>query len=1195
MKVLKIVAIVLGTLAVLAALAVGLALVPSVQTWAVKKAVAGQPGMKLDVARVAAGLSSAEIEDLHLVKDGAVVTAKRLHATYSAWDFISHKRITVHDLGIEDLLVDARAVKPAESPAASSSAKDSQKPFHGIISDELPFELHLERFTVPGRLLLPGEQTATFELHGSDLIAGKRGTIDWKVDLTNGQPAANWHALHVNGTAGIHLTTDRRIDLAEIGATAAAEGPQLPSDRIQLKAKIEQPAAGGNEGYDASLSLVRGTAVEQLMSLAGQCDTAKGEISGAWKIAARSEQLAALLTGLGLPDAAITGSGSFTLKPDTNEAAAKGEIDADIARLEKISPHLATIGRLHVTSRFDGGFANNLVRLAQFNLEATAANGRKLAAISTLQNIGFSLADKRVTLADAKADLARIAIQSLPLAWAQPFLQPLLVDSGELNLTLAVAAESDGSRVRLSAPEPLTVKNVTIRDGEKKLLDQVSLSVRPQAEYAADTIHAELNELTITAPAGDRVAGKATADIARASAADRSIAFSSELVTNVVAALKPYLPVETGPLTVTSTSRGTMQGNRVELIQATSEIKRASGPLVAAFELLQPLAIDLNSKTISPAKSDRETARLRLGEIPLPWAEPFVADSKLTGQTAGGTVTVTLRSVDDITATTTEPVVVRGISATLSGQPMLRDVDLVADFTAAKNHDDIKYEVKRVEARQGTVLLTTFAAAGSLQLGEKLTVAAKGNLEADAAAVLRQPVAATAPAQLASGRVTATFDASIAETVQAKAKISLRGFVAKQNNQPLGDADLDVTAAVQSDGSSAINVPFTLTNANRRSDILLEGKLSRAPAGVSFNGRVTSKQLFVDDLQAFAALAPSSSPTPAAATRPPASTGKPPAQPAPQAGGSNRDTAPFWGQTTGKVELAFDQIIYGKDYLISGVHGTATISPTQLALNPFEGKLKANPFLLNATITFDANQDQPYTLAGKTNVSDFDVGEFLRAGKPNEAPKFEGVVSVVSDLSSRGTSLTNLLRNTHGSFEVTGRQGMLRALAQKSGTAVSLGATALQLLGGGGSKGQQISAVAELAKKLAALPFDQFKMHVERGADLKFKIGHIEFVTPDTHILGRGESIGQTESSLSDQKFQLTLSLAGKDSMAVLLNEAHALSDQKDELGFNVMKKTFTWSGSANDSDSSNLWKTLGELALQNLPGNLSLPNLFGR
>src|SRR5205823_1620677 len=101
MKALKIVAFVVGGIVVLLGILVVLAFTPSVQTWAVRK-FANQPGTTIEVGRVAANLTGADITDLRYVKDGMVVTAKGVTARYTAWDYISKKRINASQVDMQD-------------------------------------------------------------------------------------------------------------------------------------------------------------------------------------------------------------------------------------------------------------------------------------------------------------------------------------------------------------------------------------------------------------------------------------------------------------------------------------------------------------------------------------------------------------------------------------------------------------------------------------------------------------------------------------------------------------------------------------------------------------------------------------------------------------------------------------------------------------------------------------------------------------------------------------------------------------------------------------------------------------------------------------------------------------------------------------------------------------------------------------
>lgn len=1214
MKALRILLSVVIVLAAIAAILIILALTPAVQTWAVRKAVAGQPGLQLDVKRVSAGFSTADISDVHLVDHGLVVTASHIHAKYSAWDYIAHHRVTVDDLTATDLVVDARnpaatptggasaeTTHPAQAlpPPKSSSNSEPVHAFDGLLNGiHLPFDLQITRFSIPGRALLADDQTAVFEVHGSDITTGRRGTVDWKADVTAVGPKAAFRALHTNGTATVHITTERRIDVLEINAIASAEGPNFPSDQIKVDGKAEQPAAGGNEGYTTNVSLVREGTSERLATLAGQYDANAHEVSGVWTVSVRPDQLTALLSGFGLPEISAEGAGKFALNPDAGKGSATGNLRATVSHPEKISPDLAAIGRLDVAITFNGGLADKVARLEQLAIDAITANGRKLAQIRTLQPVGFSLQDKRVTFADAKAELARITIDGLPLAWAQPFAKPLVIDSGQASMVLAVAGEPDGSHVRVTPVEPLSLRNVTIRNGAQKLADNMTLSVKPRADYSADHLAAELADISMSTATGDTVTGKVTADVTNLTKA-RTVAFTTDTQAKFVSMLKPYLNVDTGPMIVATKADGTLAGPTLHFAHSSTRITRDNGQLVAAIELEQPITVDLQSKGVTNAKPEAETLRLTFGQVPLAWAQGFVANSKFEGDIVGGTVGVTVRSMDDLAASVTQPIALQRFSATLNNQPMLQQVDVTADLTATKHGENVTYNVRRIEAKHDAATLLAVSAAGEVQLTAKPAISAKGTLNGDLGALAQQPIAASSDG-LAGGKLAATFEANVGDTIQANVKVTASDLTAKQGNRPLGTAVLDASATVQSDGSSVLKVPFTLTNGARKSDLTLDGKLARSGNTITFNGTIASTLLVIDDLKPLAALAPSSKPAAGTATARPAvpavsPTGAPLPRPgenspggvatAPAGSGAAHDMVPFWSAANGKIDLDLKQITFGTDYVISNVRGAAILSPTRLALNPLDGNLRDKPFKVAATIDFDGAQAQPYTLAANANIPGIDIGAILQAANPNEKPQLETNVTVDAKINGKGTSATNLAQNAYGTFDVVGSKGVLRVLGQKAGTAVTLGSLALGLAGG---KSDTAAAIAELAGKFAELPFDQFTMHVDRGADLNLNVSHLEFVSPDARISGSGGIKNVPGVPIQKQPMQFTLQLGAKDDIAVLLNRLHALNGKQDEQGYYIMSRSFTVGGTPSSGASTDLWKILAQIG-----ADAVLPNVL--
>lgn len=1216
MKTLKIAGIIVGAIAVLAVLAVTAALSSAVQTWAVRKAVAGRPGMTIEVARVEAGFSAAQITGLRVAQDGLVVTASSISTRHSAWAYLTRRRIDVDELIVKDLAVEIRPAATSSPATAATTAKTGRAPagasgrtastkasstaqpevakatFEGLLKQvRLPVDLRLGRVAVNGKATLPDQRLVVYEVKGTGIEASQRGRLEWTVDFSDSTAGAAIRAIRSTGVVQFSLTRDRRVDAVEVESTSAAMGPNIPTDQLKLTAKVTLPVASGDENYAAGLSLIRGGKTESLLTATARYAAGPREVAGTWEIALRSDQLAALLAGFGLPEIAATGSGKFSVKPYANAAAASGTLHATAAQLQKLTPMLAAIGSVQVRAAFDGSVADNIASLNAFELELAESAGRPFAQIKVLQKVIYRLEDRRLTLADSKVEAARVTLRAVPLTWAQPAAKPMIIDGGELSLVLAVEGEPDGSRARLRAIEPLALRGVTVRDASKKVLvDNVTLTLRPNLEYGSDKLRAELGDLQLAMTTGDSLSGTMSAEVTSLGTKPAT-AFRAQLQAKLVTLLKPFLLFDPGTLTATLAAEGRHEGDLAHLTKAAVTIKRDSGALLAALELPQPVRADLKAQTFAAAKPDEIAARIRLGEIPLSWAEPYVAKSKLAGSIAGATLEVTMRSVDDLTVSTPEPFTLRAVTVSLEGRPLVQALDLAASLTATKRKDVVVYDLRRLELKQGATALAALSVAGEANLAAKTTTAsAKGTLEADVAALMIQP--ALAPfATLARGRLSTAFEATVGDTTQAKAVVSARNLVAKQDSRALGDVELTLTASLKPDGSGSVSLPLTVLNGGRKSDLLVDGSFGKASDKTTmlFNGKVSSTNLVVDDLQMFTGLAPAGEPTksPSTAAPAPATTARRPAAATAAAGKPARDTAPFWKGVNGRIEVDLKRILYGTDYTIRAIRGTATVANSRLALDNLEGNFRDKPFKLASAITFAATQPQPYALTGLVDVSGIDVGDLLKASSPKEKPMLETTVKVAAKLTGSGGTLPDLIERTYGTFDVSGGKGVLRALGRK-GETVGAASSLLGLAGAITGSGNTM-ALGRLGQELEEMQFENFTLKVERDAALNMKFTAIEFLSPNKRLTGTGSVTHVKDAPFDQWPFQFEFKLAGKDFMAQLLNEARVLAGTKDEKGYYPMAASFPVSGTAAKVNNG-LWKILAGSAV-----NVGLESLLRR
>jgi hypothetical protein len=289
MKVLKIAGLIAVGIFVLAALLVGAAFIPAVQTWMVRKAVARQPGFTFEIGRVAVGLSTAEICDLRLVQDGVIVTAKRVFARYSVWDYLAHKQVNVDRIEIQELGVDVRQMSatavttaPQITGPAVVFAPRAIVGFGVFHLAGLPPDFRLASLAADGRVVLSGCRAVGFTLQGGGIEPGRRGQLAWKIDCSDPGKGAPMSALRAEGSMSLYITTDRRNDLIELENLAAVDVAEVPSNSLRLDLQAEQAVSEQDKVYTARLSLLRNPTAEPIFELrvASTADARKSNGTG---------------------------------------------------------------------------------------------------------------------------------------------------------------------------------------------------------------------------------------------------------------------------------------------------------------------------------------------------------------------------------------------------------------------------------------------------------------------------------------------------------------------------------------------------------------------------------------------------------------------------------------------------------------------------------------------------------------------------------------------------------------------------------------------------------------------------------------------------------------------------------------------------------------------------------------------------
>ncbi len=1195
----KIVLVVVGSVVALGAIAVGLAFAPGVQTWAVRKVLAGLEGPEIAVERVAAGLSSATVTGVTVRQPGLAAEVGRIEVEYSVLGYLGSGRLEVPRLVVQGLKADLRppapaagggaapavpapaapasGVRPATQPAADASPAEA---FRGVLAAVvLPVDLRLGQIAVDGEVQLDATRRATFALSGGGVAAGAEARLSYRADLVDSAPDAPVRTIKAEGELTLALDADRSAERAGLQAAVTADGPGLPADPFIADVAVRRGDAG-RETYTVVLAREQGGAATRLVALDAAFEPSTSALSGTWTVTLARESLAALLTGLSLPDVALDGQGAFALQTTTGAVTTSGELRGTVSRLVVLSPELEAIGGVRFATGFEAQADATRANLARLSVDVATSAGVPLVEVRSLQPVTLAFADSAVTLARPGEGLARVAIRALPVAWAQPWVAPLSLQSGEVSLALDVTATPDGSRVEARPAEPLVVRNLTVRQEERALVENLTLTVYPTLTYTAGSASARLERLEVSTPGGDALRGGLDATVTGLDQAPAT-SFSAAIEGRLVTLHRGHLPLDPGPLAVALDAAGAQAGSTLDLSRLKATVRRDGGGLLADVALRAPVSLDLSSG--KAAGSPGLTVGVQLGEVPLAWAEPFVAGFAFAGELTGGALEIVMTSPQEVLANTLAPVTLRGVGVTQAGAALAERLDLAVDFTSALSADRLTYDVRNLTVAQGNASLLQTKVAGQVNLGAAaLAVDGRGTLTADLAGLLRQPVLAPY-ATLNRGRLSAEFEGSYADAITAKATLALREIVARAGNQALGDVDVTLTANLKPDGSGAVEAPVKVVAAGRTTDLNLAGSFRPTEQGLTFDARVNGRQLIVDDLQAFAVLAPASEPAkPVAtgpapgrpATTPPPRAGTPPTTPAP-----TRDEKPFWSGAIGRMTADFGTVRYGKDTVIAPFKGVFVVTENRFALETLEGRLKEDPFKVAGAVIFEAREAKPYALAGTLNVSNLDVGALLAAANPQEKPSVETKVTAAGRLSGRGATLDDLLQHVQGTFDVKGSGGVLRALGQR-GQAVGRASALIGLVGAIQGSASTL-ATAELASQLNELRFDSVTLKVERGADLNIKLTSLEFLSPTSRVTGTGGITYQDGVPITKQPLRLQLALAGKGALAQVLNRAGVLTGQQDEREYFTVSRAFSISGTPMSPDSGDLWRFVTEAAIR--------------
>ena len=1179
MKSARLLLITLGVFAAVVAVAVGLALTPSIQRWAVLRAAAGQPGLKLEVAHVSAGFSTVSLSGVHFAQDGLQVKLDSLDSDYSLLQLVVRRRLVIHQLTATGLMVDASQLSRTKAGVAGATGPAVAP---GLLARlELPVALELEDCRLAGRALLPGPAgqapiEADFKITGGKFSPGQAGALLLSATIRN--PVADAHVAALNAEVSLRATqtAGRAFDRVSLTAVVDAEGKTF-SEQNQLKIAATLSRDQSGENYTASVdTVIRGTAAN-LLTLQAVLPAGRKEYSGQWTLKAGASQVEPFVLGAALPDFDVRGAGRFAITPGTRSVSLQGDLAAAASRLEAIDPDWRAIGPVKLEARFDLAETDGVARLRQLELQV---NGdQPVLELHAASAAEFNFIEGRLKVGGSTAgDVLDLQLHGLPMAWVRPFIHGADLSGNLITGRLMVSAEAD--RLQLRTVEPLKVDGLGIIQSGRVLLAKAAVSLSPDVVVSGQAVQARISDFKLSTAAGDSVLARFSVTVPMEP--NPSIAITVGGTADLPAMLTPWLPL--GPVKASGESEFTLTGGRtvlpggesavdlsagkIELRHFTATVTDAAGAPYFQATALRDFGFDLAThQTSGHDKAAVDLMRFTFGRIPLGGIASGEPGSQVGGKVEQGDFLLTAEG-DKLSLHAMSPFKLAAFSLTQDGQPALAGLAVEAlpvfELTGGIGGRVHTGDVTVKDASGAT--LATFRGEGTHTAAAGLHGSLTFALEVPALA--RQPLfAGTEPVGQghASGEIRVALGAT---TRQVEARLTVNGLVSAATGQSLPVANLSFRAIAQADGKLSLQAPLLL-------DFALEGRL-------------TGEHMELADALSMLGVF---LPTAAAVEQPADPVG---AQPAVTA-----DPIAAWSRFSGQLALDVKSVTQGKDWSMTGLTGQLQLSPARVALTRLEAAFgEKSRFKSTGELTFVAGA-QPYALTGDFSLSEFDAGKFFKAIDPVKPAALEGIFAVSGHLEGQGATVGQTAEQTRGRFDLTSRQGVFRGLQRTSSKvsmtskAVELGASVFGSIFGSDKVTRAAEKVAgsayfvdQLAQSVGELKYDQLSLRLVRDASLNVMLEDISLIAPEIRLLGKGTVTYTAGKPLLEQPLNLTLAFAGRGKIEQLLGKLRLLDGTKDELGYAKTQVPVTIAGSLAKPDPSAFFTKIASAKLSEILSN---------
>ncbi len=882
------------------------------------------------------------------------------------------------------------------------------------------------------------------------------------------------------------------------------------------------------------------------------------------------------------PRLELTSAGVRVDVPDFSAVSAQGErmsgragvtydFDTEAIGLEGEMSGIVPTVPFAVAGRWVATMTGDVLELRTLEFEGREEDREtRPIEVKLLRSVAVDVEKLNVPAVEEARDLLRLKFDDLALGWVSQWLSDAVVD-GALARGESVVSVAEGGKLSLRTVVPWEVSGAKLAVGGREMIEgRVTFS--PGVEFAENRIEAKVSRIDGLDARENRVTG----DVAvSAQIAEKRATVEVELNAEL-----PSLPGSEGTFGVVTAALKAKAHNETDTLVAMDEFElrvRNAERELAAVVAPEPFVFGLaNSGTAVLATL--EPLRVSVGEMPLAWAKPWIAPMELDGVLEPCEFALTGKMTKFLVRPL-KPVSVRGLSVRSDTGELVRE----AAFSFFPGLDLTLICIPVPEfmlVMQGHAHLTNGA----------LEVAGKRAVDVDGAVRFLGNDQTVLPSGV---EFTTRVDLSALAGVPAVKASGVPGggtVVTRVNGDLLGKAPIEFWTRIEgvraADGTRVLpavevgshgkvsptdgffgDVTVSMETQPRMTDARFEVHLNPKDAMLHVASGFRSRFFDAGEALEWAKVFQPANRETAVAAEAEWKSGS---------GGAARKYeqwgVPFWSVVRGHFDLELGAVQSGP-YRIDDLRGRLELRDREVELKDLRGSMFAGRWGGKVRIDYrPEDKEADHTLTGEFRIEQFDSSRVVQTVFPEELSSVEAKIDVRSTVRSRGNALPELIERTAGEFTVEGREGVVRLKVPKQ----ELAATAA-VFGGTILLSPELRALGRLLKKFAEMPVDEIRISGERTEGGEVALKELRIESPQAKLVAKGRIPAVDGEPLMNRPLELSIDLAAKDEMAVILGGMSLIEKKPRSDGYRGLKETFVLGGKAGEPDTGPLYDLLAK------------------